>query len=96
LQPDLAETPHHRGPMQVSTLPAARCIPDDEGSYTTSEVAASITAEVSDLLPELDWNLATLAGCADLTPAAAAVAAEILAAARRVAELARLLEVVAR
>jgi hypothetical protein len=82
--------------MNLAELPAARLIDPIEGSYTTREVAASITAEVADLLPELDWHLSTLAGCADLTPAAAAVGAEILAAARRVAELARLLELTAR
>jgi hypothetical protein len=75
-------------------LPAPRPIdPILEGSYTTAEVAASIANDesINDMLPALEWHLSTMATCADLTASQAAIGAELIAAARRVAELAQAL-----
>jgi hypothetical protein len=66
-----------------------------EGTYTTREVAGTITSAIAEAAESLDWDFQTLAGCADLSPAAAAVGAELLAAVRRCSELAHALELVA-
>ena len=82
--------------MQVSTLPAPRLLdPLLEGTYTTAEVTAGINSAIAEFAESLNWDFQTLAGCADLTPAAAAVGTELLATVRRCSELAHALELVA-
>ena len=78
------------------SLPAPRQLDPAEGSYTTAEVASTITSTIAELAEALDFDFETLAGAVDLSPAATAVGAELLATVRRCSELARLLELTAR
>jgi hypothetical protein len=83
--------------MHSSCLPAPRLLdPLLEGNYTTAEVAAGINSAIAEFAESLDWDFQTLAGCAGLTPASAAVGAELLATIRRCSDLARALELIAR
>lgn len=77
------------------SLPAPRLLDPAEGSYTTAEVAAGITETTAELLEDLEFSLETLAAVDGLTAAQSAVGAELRAAAHRVVELARLLQLTA-
>ena len=81
--------------MTVS-LPTPRPLAAHEGTYTAAELAPNFAQEVADFLPEIEWYAATLAGVADLPPAVATVATELLASARRCAELAEQLQQLSR
>jgi len=77
------------------SLPAPRLLDPAEGEYSPSEVAGGIASTVAELLEDLEHSLETLATCEALTAAQTAVGSELRAAAYRVAELARLLQLTA-
>lgn len=86
---------YYEAPMNLSTLPAPRSLLPGEAPARSIEVARTIAQELDEIGQQLTFDLETLAGAADLTPACAAVGAELLATIRRAQELGRLLKLTA-
>ena len=73
--------------MTSNTILSPRLLDSDEGSYTTSEAVAPMAETVYQLVEDVEWSLSTLATCEGLTPAQAALGAELRNAVHRVDEL---------
>jgi len=77
--------------MNLAHLPAARPLLPGEDAHRAADLARTITTGIDDSAEALGFNLELLAGAADLTPAAEAVAVELQATMHRAVELSRLL-----
>ena len=82
--------------MNLAELPRPRPLLPGEDPHRCSDVAAAINTDLSDAAEALHADLELLAGAADLTPAATAVAIEVQNTMHRLQQLAALLEHVAR
>ena len=96
LQPCPTEAPDFTGDtVNLSALPCPRPLLPGEDPHRTAELAQTIAADIGDAAETLDADLELLAGAADLTPAATAVAIEVQNTMHRLLELARLLQLTA-